>query len=158
MLVAGNDFDAGNFFDRIEETGLAFFRAGGAGLVAQENDVAFAAEQFRHVFAREHAALVIVRGDKAHIFVRLQAGVHDDDGDFRTRGRIHRANQCLGVGGREHDSIHAPADEILNHLNLLVAIVLAQRPLPDDIHFHALAGEFALRFHGACMNRFPELV
>ena len=37
------------------------------------------------------------------------------------------------VEGGEHDPVHALAREALHHLDLLLAVVLAERPLPDDL-------------------------
>ena len=66
--------------------------------------VPFAVENFPHLLARQLAAFKIVRRDEAYIFVRLQTGIHDHDGNLGLHGVIDWTNQRLRIQWRENDS------------------------------------------------------
>jgi len=67
-------------------------------------------------------------------------------------------NEPAVVERGEHDAAHALADEILDHLHLLLAVVLLERSLPDDAHRRAGGVEFTLGPDRAGVNGFPEFV
>ena len=52
----------------------------------------------------------------------------------------------------QHDTAHAAADEIFHDLDLLVAIVFAERAFPDDFNGDAVFLELRLRFERAGVN------
>jgi hypothetical protein len=58
----------------------------------------------------------------------------------------------------KHDAAHATTDEVLDDLDLLFAVILLERTLPDHVHRDALRGELALGLHGAGVDGLPELV
>jgi hypothetical protein len=73
-------------------------------------------------------------------------------GTPRARVVEHR-NERPVVEGSKHDPVDAAAEEVLHHLDLLVAIVLADRPLPDH-----LDTELARSLDRARVHRLPVFV
>ena len=63
---------------------------------------------------------------------RLEGGVEDDGGNARLRGFLDRPLQGPAVERRQDDPLDALADEALDDLDLLLAVVLADRALPED--------------------------
>src|SRR5438093_39982 len=102
--------------------------------------------------------LVIVRGHEADDGVRLESGIDDHRGHACAPGFLDRSHQGAAVERREHDALHTLAEKPLHDLDLLLAIVLAQRPFPDDVDRRALAGELARRLDRPGMNTLPEFV
>ena len=100
--------------------------------VAQQHDFAGVVQRAREMLAREPAALAVVGRHEADVVAALQAGVDDDDGNAAPLGVGHRRGERRFVERREHDAGHAAADEAFDLRHLRVAIVLAQRPAPDD--------------------------
>ena len=124
-MVRGEQFDAREFcLERVEEPGFARLRAGRADRVAQKDDVALSAEQFAQVVAGQLPALVVVRGDEADVWVRLESGVEDDHGDSCLDGILDRFHQGLRIQRRQHDSTDPAAHEVLDHLDLLIPVIL----------------------------------
>ena len=117
----------------LEEALLALLGARRALLVAQQEHLALAAEQLAHVArAASSPPLQVVGGDEADDLVRLEARVDDD-------GRARRARRASSTAARARASssgastmpLDALAREALDDLDLLLAVVLAQRALPD---------------------------
>ena len=64
----------------------------------------------------------------------------------------------MGIQWRERDPANAASGEVLDRLNLLIAIVFAQRALPKDLRLNAFAIELLLRLQRARVDGLPELV
>src|ERR1051326_276537 len=159
VLVRGNDFHVGILrSEHVEKSGLARLGARRADRVPKQDQVALSVEQLAHLFPRQLAALVIVRCHKADVSVGLEVRVHDDDWDLGLEGIVHGFDQRLRIQRRQHYGAHAAHHEILHNLNLLVAVVFAQRAFPDDVHFGSLPGQLALGLDRPRMDRFPKLV
>ena len=71
---------------------------------------------------------------------------------------LDRPHQRPGVERRQHDAADALALEALDDLDLLLAVVLAQRALPDDADVDALRLQLALGLDRAGVDGVPELV
>ena len=67
-------------------------------------------------------------------------------------------DEGAAIQRRDDDAADALGREILDDLHLLLAVVLAERTLPDDLHVDALGLELLLGLHGAGMDGLPELV
>ena len=61
------------------------------------------------------------------------------------------------VERREHEPVDALAGESLDHLHLLFAVVLAQRPFPGDRDVQAFGLQFTLGLDRAGVDAVPEL-
>src|SRR5690554_3553989 len=103
--------------------------------------------------ASHPAAFVVVRGDETGVGMRLEPRVDDHDRYSAPDGRLDRAGEAARVERRQHDGVDAAADEVLDDLDLHLAVVLLLRALPDDVHAELLS-----RLFGARMDGFPELV
>jgi hypothetical protein len=51
-----------------------------------------------------------------------------------------------------------PRHKILHQLNLLISIILPQRPFPNDLHIRAARFQFLLRLHRPRVDRLPKLM
>src|SRR6266496_3112176 len=159
VLVGGDHLHPGPRLLRLlEESALAVLGARRALLVAQEQGLALASEEPAQLIARQLTPLVVVRGHEAHDLVGLEAGVDHDRGDPEALRLLHWPHQGLRVEGGEDDPVHALAGEPLHDLDLLLAVVLAEGALPDDldrdpIHRQVLAG-----LHRPRVDALPELV
>ena len=100
------------------------------------------AQQARELLARQASALAVVGRDEADVVVALQPRVDDDDRDSAALRVGHRLSERRVVERRQHDARDAAADEPLDFGDLRIAIVLAQRPAPDDRHAELAAPPF----------------
>ena len=81
-----------------------------------------------------------------------------------TVGMPARFASCDGTHQRariergEHDAVDALAQEAFDDLDLLLAVVLAHRALPDEVDVDALRLVLPLRLDGAGVDALPELV
>ena len=139
--------------DGVEEPLLAVRRAGRALLVAQEHHVALAHGLRRERLARGLAGRHVVGGDEAHVVAAGEVRVEDDDGHARVGRGLHGADEPLVAERREDDAADALRDEGLHDVDLVLEVVLAQRPLPDH-----LDAELARRLHRPRVHALPELV
>ena len=73
-------------------------------------------------------------------------------------GFLDRPDERPGVERRQHDAADALAQEALDDLDLLLAIVLAERALPDHVDVDALRLQLALGLDRAGVDGAPELV
>jgi len=73
VLIGRDEFDFGMLFEHVQKTGFARLGAGRADRVAQQDDVAFPAQQPGEVFASQLAAFVIVGGDEAEVLLGIEA-------------------------------------------------------------------------------------
>ena len=121
--------------------------------VAQQDYFALALEALDQALAAEPSALEVVGRDEADVAVALQPRVEDDDGDLPGDRVVDGLDQRRLVERGDHDARDAAADEALDLGHLRVAIVLAQRPAPDDRGAVFLAGAL-----GAGADALPELV
>ena len=67
---------------------------------------------------------------------------------------LHRGDQSLRIERRQTDAVDSLRDEVLDHPDLLLAVVFQQRPLPQDLARRKLLGGLI----GAVVHRLPELV
>ncbi len=151
--------DAGSH--RLELGDEAFLARRGRGrafLVAKEQDLPLASQEPRYLLGRELPALEVVGGHEADDLLRGQIRVDDDGGDPELLRVLDRPHQGLVVERREHDAAHPLARESLDHLHLLLAVVLADRPLPDDLDVDPFGLQVARGLVGASMDALPELV
>lgn len=88
----------------------------------------------------------------------VQVGIDDHDGHAGLDGALHGLDEGAGISRGEDDAADVAAGEILDDLDLLVAVVLAQRALPEDLGLDALGVEFLLGFGGSAMDGLPEFV
>ena len=95
--------------------------------------------------ASHHAALVIIRRRKGHIFIRVDTESMITIGIFRLAEFFHRRNQGFTVERRQHHSIHFLHDEILDDLNLPLAIGFTFRPVTINFIAQLLARRFRAR-------------
>ena len=114
-------------------------------LVSQQQHAALVAEQLPHAVGGKLAAFQVVGGHEADDLIGGQIRVHDHRRDPGALRFFHRAHQRALVERREHDAVHALAEEALDHLHLLLAVVLAQRALPGDVHLDPAAIQLARR-------------
>ena len=142
-----------------QEARLALLRGRRSLLVAQHQDGALALQQLAHAPAGEVPALAVVGAHVAHGRMRrLERGVEDDGGNARARGFLDRPLQGPAVERREHDPLDALADEALDDLDLLLAVVLADRALPDDADRRPGGRELGGGLLGADADARPVLV
>src|SRR5690606_11754812 len=87
------------------------------------------------------------------IYISIQIRVDDDDRNIPVYGRLHGRYQAAVVEGSQYDGADAPADKILDYLNLHLPVVFFLRSLPD--HFYA---QFLRGFFSSGMDTFPEKV
>ena len=99
---------------------------------------AFAVQQLAHAIRGERSAFAIVSGDETDNIFRLQTRVDDDCGHTGAFGFVDGTHQRAIVERREHDAAHTLRGESFDDLNLLFAIVFAERAFPDDFYFSAL--------------------
>ena len=104
------------------------------------------------------AALDVVGRDEAHDLVGGEGRVHDHGRRPRAASPPRPAGRAPSRRGGEDDPVDALARERLDDLHLLLAVVLAQRPLPEDLDGDALRGEVALGLDRTGVDRAPELV
>ena len=145
---------------RREPRQKALLAGGGAGrtvLEAQQDHAALAAEQASHLVGRQLSALAVVRGDETHDLVGGQSRVDNHGRDAESLRFLDRPHERLLVERGEHDAVDALTGEGLHDLHLLLAVVLAQRPLPDQLDLQAGGFEVACTLDGAGMHRTPEL-
>src|SRR5207302_6012081 len=71
---------------------------------------------------------------------------------------FHRSHQGAVVERGEHDAPDALTEEPLHDLHLLLAVVLAERSLPDDAHRCSLGRELARRLDRPGVDALPEFV
>src|SRR5262249_43448444 len=153
VLVRAHDLDARIRLHGVEEALLALSGAVMALGVAQQHDLALAAERLREPLAAHAAALEVVGRDEAAVVVALQSRVEDDDRNLLLLRLLHGAHERRFVERREADAGHAAAHGVLDLRHLRVAIVLAQRPAPDDGH-----AELRAALLGAGADALPEHV
>ena len=158
MLIRRDELDVGELLEGIQEAGFPGFGAGAAHLIAQQDHLAFAAELLGQEFTTELAALEVVGRDKTDLLVGLEIRVDHDGGNLGLSRARHRGDEGLGIQRSEHDAADFAGGEVLDHLDLLVAVVFAQGTLPEQLHLDALGAEFLLGFDGAGVDGFPELV
>ena len=103
--------------------------AGRAGLVADEEDPALAAEELAQAAGGQDAALVVVGGDEADVVLALEAGVDDDDRDLLAHGVLDGPDEGPVVERGQDDAVDAAADDVLDHGDLLGPVVLLLRAL-----------------------------
>jgi hypothetical protein len=101
---------------------------------------------------------MIVAGDEADRIARLECGVDHHGGDTGSRGLFDGTNERVLVERRQHDPIHSLREKPLHNLHLLLTVILAKRPFPDDLDVDVLRAKVARRFDCSGMNALPELV
>jgi hypothetical protein len=156
VAVVDDDLDARVFADGGEKALLALRGACRALGAAKQHDLALAAHQPRELRAAHAAAAVIVGRDIAGevlAHLALQRGVEDHDRDVARHGGTDGSAEGGVVERREHDGIDARADELLHDADLLGAIVLLERTLPEDFHV-----EFLPRLPRPGLDRLPEIM
>ena len=154
--MTSGKFDSGVCrFEFVYKSLLSGVSAGDSFLIAQQKDFAFAVEAFAHFVGGKSAPFVIVRGNEADDFRGVQRGVDHHGGDSRCDSFFHRTNQGVAIKGSQNDSIYVLADETFYDLDLLLAVVFAQRPLPDKVDIYFLRGQITSGFYGASVDTFP---
>src|SRR5260221_1304700 len=142
----------------VDEALFPLLGAENAFLIAEEKDLAFSTEEASHLLAGKLAAVVVVTGDEAECIIRLERRVDDDRRDAGALGLLDRAHQGVFVERRQDDAVHVLGEDSLDLLHLLLAVVLAQRPFPDDVDGDVLRGVVTGGLDGSGMNALPELV
>ena len=146
-------------FSRARKPVLALGRARRPFLVAEQQHLALALQQLAHPVGGQLAALDVVGGDERHDLLRMSRPE-----SMTTVGMPARLASSTGrtsarsSSGAMHDARDVLADEALDDLHLLLAVVLAQRPLPGDGDRCARGVELALGLDGARVDGLPELV
>src|SRR5581483_7553109 len=158
VLVGRNDFEARELRQSVEESFFAFFGARRSDGVTEQNDIAGAVEKFGHVLGGELAPFKVVGGDIADLFVRLEPGVNNNDWNAGVHGAGDGIDKGLFVERGKHDPANVAAGEVFDYLDLLVAVVLAERAFPDHFHGRPLGGKFLFSFGRAGVDRFPIFV
>ena len=144
---------------RVEEAGFALFGGRGPFLVAEEEHGALPVEQLAHAPPRELAALAVVGRDVADLLARVvQGGIEDHGGDAGLGGLLDGPHEGMAVERGEDDAVDALADEALDHLELLLAVVLAQGSLPEHLDRHALRAKLRRGLLGPEVHALPVLV
>ncbi len=95
----------------------------------------------------------VVGGDESGVLLALEGRVEDDRGDAGPAGLGHRPHQGPVVERGEDQGVDAGAGQGLDDLDLLVAVVLLERALPDDLDAELPGGG-----ERSGMDGFPELV
>src|SRR5687768_14732027 len=140
------------FFQLLEKPLFAFTRAVVAFGIPQQHHLALAPHHFGKARAPELTTLDVVGRDKADVIVSLQPRVEDDNRDLATHRFGDRRDERRFVERRQHDPRNPrAADEALDLGHLRIAVVLAERPAPDDRD-----AELVGRLFGAGMDALPE--
>ena len=94
VLVAGKKFDLWKpLLQHVQKSRLSFLSACRTDSVAQQDDLAFAPQQFAQVLCGKLASFEIICGHEADVVVGLEARIHNDDGDFGAHRCGDRPNQ-----------------------------------------------------------------
>ena len=144
--------------DLLEEPVFTILGAGRAFGITKQNYFAFAGQQLAQTIRRQHAALAIVGGHEADNRIRIKRRIDDHGRHVGALRFLNRAHQGAIVQRRQHDAIDALRSETFDHLDLLLAIVFAQRAFPDHSHLVARRRKLTRRFDGAGVNAFPKLM
>src|SRR5437899_2707815 len=91
-----------------------------------------------HYGHSQSTSLIVIRRYEADVFIGLEVRIHDYDRDAGFHRVLDRFDQRLGIERGQNHRADVASHEILDHLDLLIAIILAQRPLPDDVNFRPL--------------------
>src|SRR5438094_2295761 len=159
VLIRGDELNSRILcFELPEKARLPILRARGAFGVAQQQRFSLPSEQLSQAIGGECAAFSVVGSDKADNRVRLETGIDDHRRHARALRLLHRSHQTPAVQRREDDALHAFADETLHDLDLLLAVIFANRALPDQGYRIAGRRKLALRAHGSRVDRLPELM
>jgi hypothetical protein len=142
----------------LDESLFALLGAEHTLLVTQQQHFPLVAEEAAHLFAGKLAAVMIVAGDEADRIARLECGVDHHGGDTGSRGFLDGTYERVLVERRQHDPIHSLREKPLHNLHLLLTVILAKRPFPDDLDVDVLRAKVARRFDCSGMNALPELV
>ena len=142
----------------LEEARLALGGARRSLLISKQEDVALSLEELAHAIGGELTTLDVVGGHERHDFLRVQAGIDDDGRDAGALGLLDRPHEGALIERGDDDAGDVLADEPLDDLHLLLAVVLAQRALPRDRDRRAGCGELSFGLDGARVDGFPELV
>ena len=106
----------------------------------------------------QRTALLVVGRDETDRIPGRQRGVDDHGGDAGALRFLDRPHQRARIERGEHDAVDALAQEPFDDLDLLLAVVLANRALPGEADGHALRLVLPLRLDRAGMDALPELV
>ncbi len=135
VLVRADDFDVGEGFEGVEKTLFAFFGAGLAFVVTEDDHAALVIQQLGHGLAGELAALVVVGGDEGFVGVGLDVGIDDDHGNILFGGGIDDVGEGIGIVGSQHDGGDTAIHHIFDDIDLLGAVVFQHGAMPDDVEF-----------------------
>ena len=137
----------------VHKADLALHRARRAFHVAEHHHTPFTSQDLDHALASQPAALVVVRGDEAHIVLAVEGGVDEHDRNAAPGGVHHRDTERFVVRRGQHDTRDAAAYERLDFGDLGLAVVLAPGAFPNH-----LDPKFLGCLHRAGVDGDPERV
>jgi hypothetical protein len=159
MLVGRDYFDVGILLlHLLKKARLALFRARRSFGITKHDHFALAAQQLSQTICPQPAPFAIVGSHETDNEIRLERRVDDHRRHAGTLRFFDRTGQGAIVQRRQHNSVYSLRGEPLDYLDLLFAIVFAQRALPDDFDFNATRRQFALGLDAAGVNALPKLM
>jgi hypothetical protein len=108
-------------------------------------------QNFAHSPRGNYAALVIIRRREAGVLLRINSRINDCARNLEARQLLHRRHQRFAIQWREDNSIHLLNNEVLDDLNLALAVGFAFRSVPLN-----RVSEFFTSFLRACMDGLPK--
>ena len=115
-------------------------------------------QKLAHSVGGQRSTFLVIGGNEADDLLRFEPGINYNRRNAGLRCLFHRTHQRMTVKRRQHNALYALADKALDHLGLLLAVILPQGALPDNVDVSPRLREVLHRLHRSRVNRLPVLV